>query len=118
VGRRHNDISVFKGIVLEPSRNKAADVTNIGEKVGSNTIANLTEAVVLNLTGIGRRSSNDQIRLELLGITHQSLIVDEHGFLVAIVLLRLPEEGGGRDLARWGVEAVRQVASLGKRHAH
>jgi len=118
VGRRHNDISVFKGIVLEAGRNKAANVTNIGEKVGSNTIANLTEAVVLNLARISRCSSDDKVRLKLLSLAHQSFIIDEHGFLVAMVLLRLPEEGGGGNLACRGVEAMGQVTSLGERHAH
>ena len=115
---RHNDISVVKRSVLESTSDESTNVAHIGEQVGIDAVANLTELVILQLTRVGRSACHDKIRAELYCFPGKGIVVNEHGFTIAVVLLALPEVRRSGDFASRRIEAVGQVATFSKRHTH
>ena len=63
--RGHHNVSVLERSVLKTTGNEATDVANIGKQVRTDTVADISEAVILDLTRIGRSSSNNEFRFEL-----------------------------------------------------
>ena len=62
---------------------------HITEQVGPHSVANLPEPLVVEEPGVGRVTSNDQLRLEPDGQGLQLVVVDELSLLVQPVGKRL-----------------------------
>jgi len=115
---RHDDVCVFEGVFEYPSGDWTTDVADVSMEDGSNIIADLTEFLIIEISWVCGESSNDELGLEFLSLSMELVIVDELGGLVACVLFPLPEPGSCGDLSLLGLEAMRQVTTFGKGHAH
>ena len=87
MGSGHHDICMIKGCVLETRRHQTAHMADVTKQVSTHIITNFSESSILDFTGIGRRTSNDKLRLELLSFFHKCVVIDETSLFVAPVLL-------------------------------
>ena len=115
---RHDDVCVFEGVIEKPSSDRTTDVADVSMEDGSNIVADLTESLIIEISWVGGEPGNDKLGLEFLSLFVELVIVDQMGGLVACVLFRLPEYGGRGDLSLLGLEAMGQVTTFSKGHAH
>lgn len=118
VGGGGHNIGVLEGRGNDTSGDQARDVSHIDDEVGANLIGNLAHALVVNQTAVGRGTSDQTLGAVHLGVTLESVVVDDTGLKVNTVREGLEVGGNGRDLAGGGLVAVTQVTTVGEIQAH
>lgn len=88
---------------------QSRDVGHIGHQVSTAAVSNLAHASIVDLTGIGRGTSNDDLGAVELGVLLQGIVVNDTGLLVDLVGegLKIGRDHG--DLLGFGLVPVRQA---------
>eukprot|EP00760_Papus_ankaliazontas_P029894 PhM_4_TR4514/c0_g1_i1/m.58683 len=118
VRRRRHNVGVLEGVVVLAGGDEATVVGHVHEEAGVDGIGDRTVARVIPVTGVRGAAGDDHLRHEELRLGLKRLEVDRARLCVETVRQRLEVHGRRGDLARGGVEAVREVAAVGEVEAH
>lgn len=94
------------------------NVSHIGEKNGTDVVANLTESFVVESTRVAARAGHDDLRSIETSVGVQGIIVDESRLGIERVGQIFEEDRRGRDLLVGRVEAVREMSTVGQTQTH
>lgn len=84
---RGNHISILERIVGLFTGNKSTQVSHVSMKVSSNFITNISESFVVKISWVSGESSDDELWFELKSRGLQSIVVNQSGFKVNVILL-------------------------------
>jgi len=82
VSGRGYDVSVLHRVVEQAGCDKACRVSHINHKQCANLVGNLTHALVVPLTAVGRATADDELRLVLFCQAFHFVIVNASRHLV------------------------------------
>jgi hypothetical protein len=118
VGGGADDVTVLEGRVLFSSGNETGDVSHVAQQVRSVAVGDLSQSLVVPVSGVGGSSTDDHSGLVETGVGGQLLVVDETGSRCDSVRERLEVDGRSGDLLLGGVVTVSQVTTVGKTQTH
>jgi hypothetical protein len=93
-------------------------VGHVGQEVGTLLVGNVTETLVVPVTGVGRGTADEQAGLEQVGVAGETLVVEDTGLGYYLVRERLEVDGRSGDLLLGGVVTVGEVTTVREAETH
>lgn len=118
VGRGADDVTVLERRILFPSGDETGDMGHVAQEVRAVAVGNLSQTLVVPVSGIGGSSTDDHSGLVKAGVGGQLLVVDETCSRSDPVREGLEVDRRSGDLLLGGVVTVGQVTTVGKTQTH
>ena len=117
VGGGGDNVAGLEGALEDLAGDEASNVGHVHHEEAADGVAELADALVVEVLGVGGGANDDHGGAEHLGgALHLGVVDDAVG--IGVVGEGLEEDGGGGDLLLGGVEAVGEVAAAGEVEAH
>lgn len=111
-------VTVLERRVLFTGSDQTGDVSHVAQEVRTVGVGNLSQSLVVPVSGVGGSTTNDQSGLVQASVGSELFIVDQTGSGGDSVRERLEVDGRSGNLLLGGVVAVSQVTTVRETQTH